>query len=160
MKENTTGDFLHPRCSICDELSDVAYGAGDYRMFRCRGCRTAFVSPQPDEAFLERFYSDFHRTLSEGGIYECIEERMHADFPAKVNLVRNAMNHVPNHGGRVLDVGCGKGYFVRSLADAGWNAVGVDLSDTAVQFARETLKVDALCGESKTLPNRSESSTW
>jgi 2-polyprenyl-3-methyl-5-hydroxy-6-metoxy-1,4-benzoquinol methylase len=45
-------------------------------------------------------------------------------------------------GLRVLDLGCGQGYFTRALAAAGADALGVDLSDElvalAVQHERET----------------------
>lgn len=39
-------------------------------------------------------------------------------------------------GLRVLDLGCGQGYFTRALARAGADATGVDLADALVELAR------------------------
>lgn len=112
-------------------------------MHKCRTCRAAFVWPQPTPEQLEAFYSRFHLDGDSGGTYEEIEPRMQADFPAKVQLVRQALE---GKAGRVLDVGCGKGYFVRACCDDGIDARGVDLSDSGVGHAVEKLKVRAACG--------------
>ncbi|MDN5635429.1 MAG: class I SAM-dependent methyltransferase, partial [Brevibacterium sp.] len=39
--------------------------------------------------------------------------------------------------GRVLDVGCGEGADVIWLAENGWDVVGIDLSQTAIDRATE-----------------------
>src|SRR6185295_10182175 len=41
--------------------------------------------------------------------------------------------------GRVLEVGCGSGTFLRMLADAGFDARGLDISPDDTKYARETL---------------------
>lgn len=117
--------------------------AGGYKMYRCAACRTAFVHPMPDAATLKRFYDDFHRGAGEGGWYDEVEDRMREDFPTKVELVCKALR---GKRGRVLDIGCGKGFFVKACADADIDAVGVDLSETGVRYARETLNVNAVQG--------------
>jgi 2-polyprenyl-3-methyl-5-hydroxy-6-metoxy-1,4-benzoquinol methylase len=50
--------------------------------------------------------------------------------------------------GRLLDVGCGLGYFVkRAAAVPGWEAYGYEISPQAVAFARETLGLTTVhCG--------------
>jgi hypothetical protein len=45
--------------------------------------------------------------------------------------------------GRLLDVGCSAGVFVKAAREVGFDASGIDLSAVAVQFAREQLGVDA-----------------
>ena len=38
---------------------------------------------------------------------------------------------------RVLDLGCGLGYFLHSLRGKGFNPVGVDIAETAVSLNRD-----------------------
>jgi SAM-dependent methyltransferase len=50
--------------------------------------------------------------------------------------VRVLQQHVPR-GGTILDLGCGPGWSSIFLARAGWNVVGVDLSERMIEIARE-----------------------
>ena len=77
-------------------------------------------------------------------MYDEFEDRMRADFPAKIQTILKATKKRPL---RLLDVGCGKGYFVRACLDAGIDAEGIDLSVTGVQFAREKLGVNCHVGD-------------
>ena len=115
-------------------------------MYRCASCSTAFVDPTPSAAFLERYYAQFHRTLEEGGGYERFEARNAADFAAKIRLIRRTLGTLGVGAHRLLDVGCGKGQFVRACVEAGVDASGIDLSSTAVAAARSVARVSAVCG--------------
>jgi len=97
----------------------------------------------PSPAQLQQFYSVFHRTSAEGGWYDEIEARMQVDFPTKLRLVQQRLEA---GRGRLLDVGCGKGHFVRACVNQGIDAQGVDLSDSAVEYAVAKLGVKAQCG--------------
>ncbi len=46
--------------------------------------------------------------------------------------------------GRVLDVGCGSGFLVRAMCDAGYDAIGVDIGNANVEFAKKELGVTIL----------------
>jgi 2-polyprenyl-3-methyl-5-hydroxy-6-metoxy-1,4-benzoquinol methylase len=67
-------------------------------------------------------------------------------------------------GDRVLDVGCGEGWFCAALADAGvGNVLGLDVAPEAVRRARAShpLLHFALCGESELpLEERSMDVVW
>jgi SAM-dependent methyltransferase len=80
--------------------------------------------------------------MEAGGTYEEMEERAATDFPAKIALIRSMVGE-----GRVrlLDVGCGKGYFVRACRNAGMDASGIDISQTAVEAACNDVRVPATC---------------
>lgn len=130
-------------CPLCSRESSPAFIAGAHRMYRCHGCRAAFVFPRPTDAFLAEFYNSFHQADEQGGMYDGMEQRMQADFPAKVGLVQHAFGGKP---GRLLDVGCGKGFFVKECVKNGLDAEGVDLSDSGVRFAKEKLGVKATQG--------------
>lgn len=111
-------------------------------MYRCHACAAAFVSPTPTAEQLARYYNSYHLDDEHGGVYDSVEARMQSDFPAKLSLLKR---HAPA-GARLIDVGCGKGFFVKAAADAGIDAQGVDLSESGVAYATGTLKVRATAG--------------
>lgn len=117
--------------------------SGKYQYWWCQSCETAQVIPQPTLAELDEFYRTFHLSDQEGGRYDQIEDRMQADFPVKARLARDVS---PQPDARLVDVGCGKGYFIREANRVGFRAVGIDLSTTGVTHAREQLGVDATAG--------------
>lgn len=58
--------------------------------------------------------------------------------------------------GRLLDVGCGSGAFVRRMRDLGWEASGIEPDHAAARVAREHYGLDVICGtlEQASLPAR------
>jgi 2-polyprenyl-3-methyl-5-hydroxy-6-metoxy-1,4-benzoquinol methylase len=77
---------------------------------------------------------------------------MQADFPDKVRLIQRQCGDPTKL--RLLDVGCGKGYFVAEAAKAGFQSAGIDISSSGVAFARNQLNVVAHCADicDNTLP--------
>jgi len=51
--------------------------------------------------------------------------------------------------GRLLDVGCGYGWFLHMATERGWDTVGVDVSPAAIRYATERFGVTALAGDLK-----------
>lgn len=50
-------------------------------------------------------------------------------------------------GPRLLDVGCATGHFLEAAAQAGYQVMGTDISETAVQHVREKLHFPAVAGD-------------
>lgn len=131
------------RCPICCAAVRPAFIAGAYRMYRCVACGTSFANPMPPPDELSAFYSGFHRSDEEGGWYGQVQYRVNSDVNSKVSVVERTAGR----GASLLDVGCGKGYFVRACIERGIRGQGLDLSDTAVAYARGRLGITAHCGD-------------
>jgi SAM-dependent methyltransferase len=133
---------LETKCPICEANAIPKFQAGDHQMFKCTSCYLSFVSPTPSDKFLNNFYSNFHKRSSEGGKYDDWENRVNLDFKKKIDKLKTLLNNQS----QILDVGCGKGYFVKACNKYGLRAEGIDLSDTAIEYAKNTLGIDAICG--------------
>ena len=60
--------------------------------------------------------------------------RMHGDFFKRF---------VAGRSGRLLDMGCGLGFFLKAMAPyKAWDAYGCEISPAAVRYAREQLRLD------------------
>jgi SAM-dependent methyltransferase len=97
-------------------------------MLRCGGCRLVFRADRGPEG--------------ESGVEQ--EEWLGS---RRAPLFRRFLDGWEGPPGRLLDVGCGQGWFLQLARARGWEAVGVDLSAEAVRYARERLGVDARVGE-------------
>jgi SAM-dependent methyltransferase len=110
--------------------------AGPRRIVRCRDCGLVFRNPRPTaSASTEEFASGRAEVPEE----PWLGERRRAGF-------ERFLDAWPAPPGRVLDVGCGGGWFLKAATDRGWTAVGVDLSPLAVERARRMFGVDARVG--------------
>jgi len=131
------------KCYVCGGRceKDVIHGA--YVYWKCTDCFTSQVLPQPSETELRQYYDSFHLSETAGGVYDEVEDRMKEDFPAKTSKV---FAHALSGHLRLLDVGCGKGFFVKAALNAGVLAEGIDISRTGVEYAVRTLGVRATLG--------------
>ena len=124
-------------CPLCrGDRSRKLLEAGPRRIVQCESCGVVFRNPRPSASrYLEQFGSGRAEVADEAwlGARRC------ATFA-------RFLDTWPGRPGRVLDVGCGGGWFLRAAGDRGWDAVGVDLSPVAVRRARESLGVDARPG--------------
>ncbi|HUT35646.1 MAG TPA: class I SAM-dependent methyltransferase [Planctomycetota bacterium] len=93
---------------------------------RCRDCRLVYVWPPPSREEVEALYSagDYHAVIDESERRRYFARRL-----------RQIEKFAPR-GGRILDVGCSKGYFLEAARANGWEAVGVELNRRAVEDAR------------------------
>ncbi len=127
-------------CPLCGNgESTPARWAGPGQMVRCRQCGLVYRQPRPGESDLTpSLDEDEPATVEE----EWLGERRSQNF-------RRFLDEGAGPPGRLLDVGCGHGRFLRLAEEGGWDATGLDVSPAAVRYARERFGVRALCGDLK-----------
>jgi len=124
-------------CPLCGGTRDrELLITGPRRIVRCEACGVAFRNPRPSVA---ASVAEFGSGRAEVADEVWLGVRRSATF------VR-FLDAWPGPPGRVLDVGCGGGWFLKAATERGWAAVGVDLSPRAVRRAREGFGVDARQG--------------
>src|SRR5262249_12208212 len=60
---------------------------------------------------------------------------------------RRPVRHRHARGPRPLDVGCAAGFFIEAALDAGFDAVGIELSSTAIELAQPAVRPRITCGD-------------
>ena len=126
-------------CPLCEAPDARAVHARPFRgrrwsLARCRGCGLHFTAPRPTDADLAGFYEgDYHAGLRTPGAAE-------HTFGAKYRRYADALGrHL--RSGRVVDVGCSTGLFVRLLRDRGYDAEGVELNGASAVWGGEHYRV-------------------
>ena len=125
-------------CPLCglDQAVQVLQ-VGIRRIVRCRGCGMIYRNPRPSAADVGGAYG-----VDRGGAHGAawFGERRGRNF-------RRFLERWEGPPGRLLDIGCGDGWFLQMAGERGWEAVGIDVSAEAVRQARERFRVGARTGE-------------
>ena len=112
-------------CPFCngDRLARyqaIAYDAAP-NIIECRSCQSGWQWPlQRTEAQSEQVFNQAYATGEEGTYFD-LDKRN-----SVVSCQREFIETYIRIPGRLLDIGCGDGTFVRNMAQAGWYAVGLD----------------------------------
>jgi 2-polyprenyl-3-methyl-5-hydroxy-6-metoxy-1,4-benzoquinol methylase len=119
-------------CNFCDSTESrlLLRGRGFDRgseMFdlrECARCGLVWVDPPLTSEQLGRYYSMAYYGGSQSKFNPLVEKLTQL---AAGSRARHIARHRPG-GGRVLDIGCGRGTFLRAMHRLGYEAVGTELS--------------------------------
>lgn len=127
-------------CPTCgsEDVEPTYFEKDGYTLARCRSCGLAYVTNPPTPEELERFYS-FASGYHVG--FRDDPQEIASRFALARSQYEVVSRHHPN-AGRCLDVGASAGFFMKTAADHGWDAHGIELSSDTSQLARERFGVD------------------
>ncbi len=127
-------------CPLCEGSGGIPYHQeGSFQMVRCPECRFIYLNPRPTKESLFRFYQDY---LPEGESSLGAWQRMMGPvFKRAANLIRQYKKK-----GRLLDVGSGFGFFLSEMRAQGWEVTGVEISQKAMDYARNVLGLTVHAG--------------
>ncbi len=131
---------------------DRLYGTTDkvFLVVECAGCRLIRLFPRPTPGELQHYYPESYWYDPGGDTADKLAESWRRlVLRDHVRFVRKALEGVPEKGpekGKVLDVGCGGGLFLREMNLAPERAFGLDFSVNAAGVAWSTNGVPVACG--------------
>lgn len=109
------------------EASEWILGGVKYGYVLCKSCGFLQCDPIPDEATLLKFYQEKYP-------YEWFQKNEYFKKLQARHRIRKIGSYLKGHQ-RVLDFGCGHGFFVRALAAKGFSSFGFDIG--AEKISRE-----------------------
>ncbi len=127
-------------CSLCvHEATATVFARDGFFWQRCTHCGLVRVNPQLTQDAIAGIYSagydDKRRTVAAG----------EAVLPFHRTIL-DRLADICGSPGRLLDVGCFEGRFLRDARELGWNVTGTEISAQAVQFASEKRGLDVRLG--------------
>lgn len=127
-------------CPICEESRrDPLHLEGSFQMVRCPSCQFIFLNPRPTIESLHYFYQQY--LPEEESSIESWEKMMKPVFHRAGNLLKQYRRK-----GRLLDVGSGFGFFLSEMKNRGWDVTGIEISQKAMDYARDVLGLTILPG--------------
>jgi SAM-dependent methyltransferase len=103
---------------------------------RCAACGLVFASPRlPAEEIWKRYNPDYfwHEYLPALGV---VDGRFDLEyFDHRYGYLLQLLALQLGTKGRLLEIGCGAGFFLKAAERSGWDAWGLELSEEAAAFA-------------------------
>lgn len=125
-----------PACPVCDSTEAhlrFEIEGHEQSVVICSGCGLGRLHPLPDAEILHDYYPDAY--YGEPGVkFQALVEGMVRSVGSRHAAFLTA--GMPP-GARVLDVGCGRGVLLSALADRGFEAHGVEISEQAARGAED-----------------------
>lgn len=108
----------------------------EFTVMKCKSCGFMFTQNIPRPEDIGRYYESSEYISHTGG-HKSITDRLYS-VARKVMLGRKASiirKFSRKRRGSILDIGAGTGHFVCRMRDSGWEAVGVEVNETAREQA-------------------------
>lgn len=155
---------------MCGENGAVAHSGvrdpdrqldGDWSFRRCNGCGVYWLDPAPLPAEMRKAYATYHTHTRrrDNRLLKSLLSLAHrfirlAYLPTAIasGLKREAdelrfMMLGSEKPGRLLDVGCGGGRFLRRMQKRGWQVVGTDFDEQATRKVTERYGIETHVGD-------------
>jgi 2-polyprenyl-3-methyl-5-hydroxy-6-metoxy-1,4-benzoquinol methylase len=130
-------------CGVHEER--VMFHDGPFRVIACKLCGHVYVNPRLSAERLHEMYQEEYWTserAKEFGYSQYLEER---ELYERTYLRRSeTIERYKRQPGRVLDVGCAAGFFLRVMSQKGWDTTGVEISAPMVDYATKLLGLPAV----------------
>lgn len=126
----------HTTCILCGskELKPLPDYA-EHHLVSCAACSHVFSNAIPSQEELNAFYnSDYDRTT----YFSPVTEKRYNELLDGFEKYRTT--------GKILDIGCGYGFFLETARKRGWQVYGTEVSDEACQICREK-GIEMHCGK-------------
>lgn len=146
------------KCELCGSGSgspvligkDRDWDSGElFTLVKCAECGLVYVNPRPTESEMGKYYPPENWSRAKSGIDERDAEINGAHWTVTAAERAAAITRLVKKG-RILDVGCGDGFFLLYLSRLGWDCHGVEPGETAAEYARTALGLDVRSGTLQT----------
>jgi len=112
-----------------------------YNVYKCKQCGLIFTYPIPDEKVLDEYYNKFAYNEDLKKYKDELLEVMRKAIHEKLQVVQK-VSDVPLK--KLLDIGCGCGYYLRGGEFYGLKCFGIERDKEAAYFAQNELGINVI----------------
>lgn len=122
-------------CYLCNEKkSKILYKKNSFYIVKCLNCSFTYVKPLPLDSQLSKFYDNFDYKNN-----KLEEPLIRRDAIRSLKII---CKHVGSMEKRLLDVGCGRGYFLDEARKIGFEVFGIDYSFKMIKYAKNIFNLN------------------
>lgn len=131
-------------CPVCEKKSQKNHIEGldhnvsgkKFTITECVKCGFRFTNPRPKEEYIYKYYQSknyiSHSSTKKGLINKVYHRVRYYQFYKKLKIIEQSTKI---EKGKILDIGCGTGDFLKHMVSAGWVADGVETDNGAREVA-------------------------
>ncbi len=138
-------EHAEKKCILCGSAErSLLFRQGQWTVYRCNGCGLGILDPRPDPMELNELYRScyFESHYDQGLPVDSPEMRRRLSQEThRIRFFRGIKKT-----GRVLDIGCGMGYFLHACRLAGYAVEGMDISADSAAYVRDVLGIPVTVG--------------
>ena len=136
----------HNICPLCSseriaiflKCTDYLLNREEFYLWKCKKCGFVFTREYPDEKSIARYYEsdDYisHNDSANGIINKVYLFARNIMLSRKKRIAEDASGIKT---GKILDIGCGTGYFAGKMKKGGWDVTGIEPNIKARDFGSE-----------------------
>ncbi len=138
-------------CPFCNHNRNSVhekYGPNHcYTYVQCSECDLVYANPRPvyNQEFVEIAYEEYDVANHHFQFGELNNGEREVVDRYKITL-RQIEAHLGRKG-KLLDIGCSSGLFLKAALEEGWSGEGIDISQTMTKKVSEWLTVPTYCGQ-------------
>lgn len=139
-------DAAPGECHICEsDKRQLLHEDGLWRIYKCSFCGLGILDPRPRKDCLSLLYKkEYFASQYDSGV-----EPDSPEFERWMDLLEHRRRFFKRlkRKGKLLDIGCGNGYFLALCRRLGYQVQGIDVSSWAAQYASSRLGLDVAASE-------------
>ena len=131
-------------CILCgtDEYVTL-FSDAPFRIVRCAECGLVYTLPRlPTARILEMYQVGYWRSAEARNFGYTDYLRDRDRYLRTFRLRSKVIDRYKTSTGRVLDIGCAAGFFLKVMEEKGWETTGVEISALMADFARTELRLN------------------
>jgi len=139
--------FFHPKAKsiVCETETKLVNLPEPLKIVECSECQLKFLNPRINQTGYNLLYKEDYYTKGTGAAgdpYKDYASEKMIYFTSKWKFLES----IYSSKGSVLDIGASMGHFLKVGEDFGWKVSGLDLSQWAADYAKETFNLDVFVG--------------
>ncbi len=120
-------------CQLCkSNETNLLTKENNWNIVQCKNCGFVYVNPGPTEEFLKEHYQNY---------LPCNQKEIDRWQYMMSNVFRKSLSIIKKYSkfkqNKLLDIGCGHGFFLQEIKKQGCDGYGIDLSEKAVDYAKK-----------------------
>ncbi len=115
-------------CNICNSDNTILlFKLMESNIVKCKKCGLIYRNPRLSEEEFNKFFHILPLEINEELIFS--KKQLFSEFLGKIEKIKKK--------GKILDVGCGSGYFLKIAKDSGWDVYGIEVNPHSIEFAKD-----------------------